>query len=226
MMPFDANASRLLGRLWPHSWVSQRQQGCCSCVYIYSIDPSLARGLQGLQRSRSSPPNMSQPNPPDLAVQDNGLYVLLSLQGKPGKWHWGLYLHLPDGGWIFHAIKHAGTTAYTYIHRTSPNVDRSIRVVAGLRVAQIDDAEMRDALRAFLGRTEPGFPFESRNQFGRLTCRTWVLEALDRLNQAGHISIQPDRTPQHIEDEAFERASKNFESKTLDRIKDSKHCEF
>ncbi len=169
---------------------------------------------------------MAQPNGPTLAVQENALYVILSKQGKPGKWHWGLYLHLPGGGWIFHATKHSGTTAYTYAHRTSPNLQRSVEVVAGLRVAQIDDAEMRDALRAFLGVTEPGFPFEPRNQYGRLTCRTWVLEALDRLNQAGHISIQPDRSPQHIEQEALGDASANYNSGTPDCIKDSEYCEF
>jgi len=48
---------------------------------------------------------------------------------------------------------------------------------------------------------------ESTQRFGSLTCRTWLLRALQELDDEGYVSIKPGYRVEDLEDEATAAAT-------------------
>ncbi len=142
--------------------------------------------------------------PREIKFERDGLYVVLSEQSQPGAWHWGLYLHTTKtGGWIFHIRNYRNDPTWFFEHKRSESIVFSFNIVVALRIAIITPEEMHGELQNFIGTTESGISMADPNQFGQLTCRTWVLQALYQLDQGGHISIIPGYTVRDIEQQAL-----------------------
>ncbi|EGX94378.1 hypothetical protein CCM_02649 [Cordyceps militaris CM01] len=144
----------------------------------------------------------------------DSLYVILSEQSQPNSWHWGIYLHVDEaGGWIFH-IRNSAHEPWYFEHKRSETIMTSKTIMVALRVAIIRPKDMHGALQSFIGTTQSRIGMADPNQFGRLTCRTWVMQALYQLDQSGYISIMPGYTVQDIEFEADRSAELNSEIRT------------
>lgn len=138
---------------------------------------------------------------PILFLEINGLYVLLSEQGVGNRWHWCLYLHIGiSRGWIFHITR--PTNFWLYDQRNSLSVIYSDEIVTAVRVAVIHP-DLHVPLRDRLSHV----PLDDTQRFGGLTCRTWLLRALDELDNEGYISISGGSTVEDIENEAKESAT-------------------
>ncbi|TGO53507.1 hypothetical protein BCON_0122g00240 [Botryotinia convoluta] len=132
----------------------------------------------------------------NLQFDVNGLYILLSNPMERFTYHWGLYLCTrPGAGRIYHV-----SNAETGIWRILPIKDNYTLMYA-MKIAVIDDYTQQ-ALEDRISQV----PVED-NQFGTLTCRTWVLEALWILNEEGHIKFTNE--VRMIEEEALDRANEN-----------------
>ncbi|KAL5353087.1 hypothetical protein ACLOAV_001117 [Pseudogymnoascus australis] len=115
--------------------------------------------------------------PPMLAYQENGLYIVLYNQDTPGQWHWTLYLHLGHlKGVIMHAVKDK-EGRWQYDKRPSDTVAISQNVAYSLKIAVIEPV-----LQAALINRTAQVPIQDTRRFGALTCRTWVLSALNKLD--------------------------------------------
>ncbi|KFX97170.1 hypothetical protein O988_04999 [Pseudogymnoascus sp. VKM F-3808] len=136
-----------------------------------------------------------------LPLEDNGLYVVLYRQDVDNKWHWSFYLQrYSRQGWIMHATRPTGF--WFYQKRTSTTVAFSDSVVSILKIAIIP-ADYHDALANRIAEV----PLEDTQRYGAFTCRTWLLRAIDELNDEGHISLKLGTTSQHIEQEASLKAA-------------------
>ena len=155
-------------------------------LFLQQVEPE---ALKELRRTASRPSgqsgisNVRGSRDPILRLEVNGLYVLLSEQEVSNRWHWALYLHRgPSQGWTFHITRPTGFWFYDY--RTSESVIYSDEVITALKIAVIDP-DMHTILRDRLAQV----PLEDTRRFGVLTCRTWLLQVLEKLDNEGHISI-------------------------------------
>lgn len=134
-----------------------------------------------------------------LKLDINGLYILLTQQSVDNKWHWGLYLRRGvSKGWIFQSRRLPATGCTTVIY--------SERIVVALKVAVIPP-DMHQPLRGRLGVRQAGVKMEYTERFGPITCRTWLLRALQELDDEGYISIKPGYSVEDIKEEAKDAAS-------------------
>ncbi|EGX89805.1 hypothetical protein CCM_08058 [Cordyceps militaris CM01] len=148
---------------------------------------------------------------PPLHLDVNALYVVLSTQSAGNACHWVLYLHIsPRRGWAFHITNLASPHWEYRCDEACDDMAASQTVVAAVKVAADLVPEMHDALRARLGRdARPVVRLEDTPRFGRLTCRTWLLQALYELDNEGYISVLPGYAVHDVAEEAASLAAAN-----------------
>lgn len=148
---------------------------------------------------------MTTSNVPLLNLDIDGLYIILTEQSVDNKWKWGLYLHRElNEGWFFHITRGAGPDPddWVYENQTLDSVIYSEDIVAALKVAVIAP-DMHEPLRDRLGTgPEPEVKLEATQRFGDLNSRTWLLRALQELDDEGYISIKQRYTVEDLEEEA------------------------
>lgn len=136
-----------------------------------------------------------------LPLEVNGLYILLTDQGVADKWHWVLYLHRAmSRGWTLHCTRPTGF--WFFEQRTSETVIFSLSVVTAIKIAVMSPS-MQEALRDRVAEV----PLEDTQRFGTLTCRTWLLRAVDELDSEGYISLKHGSRVEDVEHEAKDAAA-------------------
>lgn len=136
------------------------------------------------------------------AFDVDGLYIILSKQDVPDRYHWGIYFHTGPSGWIYHCTRVADS--WFLDSHLSTNIIYSLSMVAALKIAIVDHPQMKDALKARI----PQVPLSNTTRYGPLTCRTWVLRVVDELNIEGHISLKPGTSVENVEAEATLKATR------------------
>ncbi|KFZ09809.1 hypothetical protein V501_05475 [Pseudogymnoascus sp. VKM F-4519 (FW-2642)] len=130
----------------------------------------------------------------------HGLYILLSEQNTPDTWHWGLYLHCGPNGWVYHITRVAD--GWFFDKHLSTNIIYSLSMVAALKIAVIEHPETIEALGDRLTQV----PLMETTRFRPLTCRTWLLRAVNDLDNEGFISLKVGTTVENLETEAEGKA--------------------
>ena len=139
-----------------------------------------------------------------ISFETNGLYLLLSDIGAERQFHWGFYLAKgPTDGVIFHLIS-GPQTGNTWQYQTKPstNVPNSVNLLVAVKIAVMDPG-LHDALAKRL--TE--IPVQPSSRYGPITCRVWVKEALEELDEEGYIKLRGKVND--IEQEAIDEAVGN-----------------
>lgn len=151
---------------------------------------------------------------PDAGIQlhldVNALYIILSTQGAVSSaCHWALYLHIgPRLGWVFH-ITNLGRVSWEYRFDEATDMACSASAVSAVKIADMAP-EMHEALRRRIGLDgRPAVQLQDTEQFGPLTCRTWLLQALYELDNEGYISVLPGYSVKDVGEEAASLASTN-----------------
>lgn len=142
-----------------------------------------------------------------LNLETNGLYILLSQLDAANKWHWALYLHKGDTaqGGIFHITDVKGP--WRYEHLRSPSVIYDANIVVALKVAVVEPV-IQPALIDALETIPMSVPQAQQRRFGReITCRVWIMVALDMLDQHGYLAIKLPHKAEDIEYEAKGKAT-------------------
>ncbi|KAJ6784053.1 hypothetical protein PWT90_00340 [Aphanocladium album] len=170
-----------------------------------AAEPKQPSAQDLLQTFTSHPPAPKA----QLQLDVNGLYIILSTQSANNVWHWVLYLHISDSlGWVFH-ITNLGTVSWEYHCHESTDMVCSPAAISVVKVADMAP-EMHEALRARIGLdSRPVVKLEDNERFGRLSCRTWLLQVLYELDNEGYISVRPGYSIRDVEQEAFALASNN-----------------
>ncbi|KAJ9293156.1 hypothetical protein DTO271G3_8100 [Paecilomyces variotii] len=143
-------------------------------------------------------------NSGDIILDKNGLYILLSDIGAELQFHWGLYLAKePTHGVIFHVIcgPHTGNK-WKYQMKLSSNVPSSFNLLLAIKIAVIDPV-LHDSLAERLAQV----PVQDSSRYGRITCRVWLKEALEELDNEGYIALKA--TVNKIEEDAIIEAEEN-----------------
>ncbi|KAJ3498812.1 hypothetical protein NLG97_g820 [Lecanicillium saksenae] len=159
---------------------------------------------QDLLRTFTSPGPKVQ-----LQLDINGLYIILSTQSANNVWHWVLYLHISESlGWVFH-ITDLGLVSWEYHCYECSDMVYSATAISVVKVADMAP-EMHEALHARIGfDSRPAVRLEDTEHFGRLNCRTWLLQVLYELDNEGYISVRPGYSIRDVEQEALALASNN-----------------
>lgn len=150
-----------------------------------------------------------QQNAPQLQLDVNALYIILSTQSTSNVWHWVLYLHISESlGWVFH-ITNLGSVTWEYHCHESTDMACSSTAISVVKVADMAP-EMHEALQRRIGLDgRPVVRLEDTDRFGRLSCRTWLLQVLYELDDEGYISVRPGYSIRDVEQEALALASNN-----------------
>ncbi|KFY36098.1 hypothetical protein V494_05323 [Pseudogymnoascus sp. VKM F-4513 (FW-928)] len=140
---------------------------------------------------------------PFLPYEPSGLYVLLYKQKKPTEWHWTLYLHQSIGKGIeVHAVTDKNTGRWIIDRRNTDRIVTSGSLIYALKVGIINP-DSHEIVAARIAEV----PMGDTEEFGKFTCRTWVLRAIQDIQDEGRISIKLFHTIQHIEQEAINGAA-------------------
>ncbi|OAQ96044.1 hypothetical protein LLEC1_02747 [Akanthomyces lecanii] len=164
---------------------------------------SAAEAQETLQRSMSSDPGVQ------LHLDINALYIVLSTQSASKAWHWALYLHIgPRLGWVFY-ITNLGCVRWEYHCDEAADMAYSATAVSAVKIAEMVP-EMHEALRRRIGLDgRPAAKLQDTEQFGPLTCRSWLLQALYELDNEGYVSVLPGCSATDVGKEASSLASTN-----------------
>lgn len=113
-------------------------------------------------------------------LHPESLYIVLHSQYRAGSYHWGLYYHRAGGtrrpyGRKFH-IKNEGTGRWMADYQDSYGVLRSNFLIGLIRIATIPTSRF-DYMKSLIESTPLNTP--------GITCRVWVLNAIQSLMDAG-----------------------------------------
>lgn len=146
----------------------------------------------------------------ELRLDTDALYIVLTLQSTSNAWHWALYLHVRETyGLVFHISSLGARGIWEYRCDESRDMIYSQSAISVVKIADMGP-EMHEALHRRIGLgSRPAIPLIDTVQFGRLTCRTWVLQALYELDNEGYISVRPGYSIRDLEQEALSLASNN-----------------
>ncbi|KAL3456711.1 hypothetical protein BJX64DRAFT_270156 [Aspergillus heterothallicus] len=134
-----------------------------------------------------------------LHFDANGLYIILSDIGALDQFHWGYYLAVSENhGRLYHLINNKDT-GYKWKYDSHPthNVPKSKALLVAHKIAVMDPA-----LHAPLGEM-----LEAVSDAPPVTCRIWLLRALQELDDAGFIKLTAE--PGDIERDAEGQAAEN-----------------
>ncbi|KAJ4149968.1 hypothetical protein LMH87_010740 [Akanthomyces muscarius] len=164
---------------------------------------SAAEAQETLRKLTSPDPGIQ------LHLDVNALYVILSTQSANNACHWALYLHIgPRLGWVFH-ITNMGCVSWEYRCDEATEMTCSATAVSAVKIADMTP-EMHEALRQRIGLdSRPAVKLQDTEQFGPLTCRTWLLQAPYELDNEGYISVLPGYSVKDVGEEASSLASTN-----------------
>lgn len=140
-----------------------------------------------------------------LSFDTNGLYLLLSDIGAERQFHWGFYLaKSPTHGVIFQVVKGTYTTGDKWEYKTKPsiNVPNSVNLLVGVKIAVLEPI-LHNALATRLAE----IPVQDSSRYGAITCRVWIKEALQELDDEGYIKLKAKVND--IEEEAVDEAADN-----------------
>ncbi|KAM3463665.1 hypothetical protein MY5147_005547 [Beauveria neobassiana] len=151
----------------------------------------------------------ADPGDVQLHLDVNGLYIILSTQEANIGCHWVLYLHIGSAlGWVFH-INNLGCVSWEYRCDESRDMAYSTAAVAAVKIADMAP-EMHEALRRRIGfDSKPAVELADTARFGRLDCRTWLLQVLYELDNEGYISVLPGYSIHDLAEEATSLAAAN-----------------
>ncbi|KAL1873745.1 hypothetical protein Plec18167_006263 [Paecilomyces lecythidis] len=143
-------------------------------------------------------------NSGDINLDPNGLYILLSDIGAEFRFHWGLYLAKESAyGTIFHVINgpHTGNK-WEYQTKSSNRIPYSLNLLLAIKIAVIDPV-LHDALAERLAQV----PVRDSGRYGPVSCRVWLKEALEELDNEGYIALKAPVS--QIEEDAINDAEDN-----------------
>lgn len=148
-----------------------------------------------------------------ISFEANGLYIFLTDIGAERQFHWGFYLAKgPKNGVIFHMINSVRTgDKWEYQAKSSNTVPYSKMLLLALNIAVIEP-ELHDALAQRL-------PAVSSD--GAITCRVWLRNALQELDDEGFIKLIA--SVDKVEEEAVIGARNNMLRKQRTAVR-SEHC--
>jgi hypothetical protein len=142
----------------------------------------------------------------NITFQENALYILLSNINVARAFHWGLYLHTASGDGIVHHLINGMEInfrkTWVYEAKRSDKVAGSKSLLLALQIADV-----HPDLHESLGELLTTVPIHDNS-----TCRIWVLEALQILDDHGYIKLTGTTTM--VEREALREAELNRGSGT------------
>ncbi|WEW58888.1 hypothetical protein PRK78_004356 [Emydomyces testavorans] len=152
---------------------------------------------------------------PGVRVDPQGVYLILSGQGRPDVFHWGVFISQTDQvGILYHQALRG--SEWTFVME-SQDVSSFPDLLVALKVGCVDSIEeqwmqyYRDRIR------ETKVTKEFR-------CKNWALAAVRELADSGVIGLQPNEyIIDRIEEEAFRYARDNY-LMNVKRVYLSQHC--
>lgn len=161
-----------------------------------------------------------------IPFEENGIYIVLSaLRGRAGNitYHWGLYISV-NGGWIYHATNDSADKTWSVQAKNGSRIASSKNLRLALKVGSVKStAKVGEAdaiLRAVPVPTD-GVEYMAKYN-DNFTCRIWVREALDALNEAKIVELTS--STENIEKEATSLIACMTKRRINRSIAQSKHA--
>ncbi|KAK2743038.1 hypothetical protein FQN57_004994 [Myotisia sp. PD_48] len=126
-------------------------------------------------------------NQPDTGfrVEQDAVYLILWDQNLPDKFHWAILVSLTDSfGLIYHQT--LSGTEWKLVYETR-NVARSRTVLAAIKIGEI-----KGDIHEWIRQSKQCGRQTTVTNPAELTCRTWVMAAVDDLDKAGLLDLSLD----------------------------------
>lgn len=110
----------------------------------------------------------------------------LSNMGEKMHFHWGLFLATDSrNGTVFHLVNHRDTNfEWKFATKPNRNMSSSVTLLLASKIAVMDPV-----LHQPLEDTLASVPIVSSLRYGPISCRSWVKEALETLDDSGFIKL-------------------------------------
>lgn len=137
---------------------------------------------------------------------DNGLYIGLFVRDtEPGTYHWCLYMHHSGPSGKKYHIRDLGS-GWTGEFKDTKGALKEVLLIGYLRIASISSESRSQADRLIES---------TRYDNEGVTCRTWVLEAVQKLVDAGLVRCA---SVKEIEEDAKKFGATNFTNAGLKSV--------
>jgi len=141
-----------------------------------------------------------------VPFEESGIYVILSAIGvQNDRFHWGIYAAV-DGGQIYHATNETPDFTWKMEAKSRDKVNKSRSMRLAMKIGSVKSkaqADKADAVLRAVPIAKYGEYIAKYNQ--KFTCRIWVREALEALNEAKIVEFTCDT--EDIQDEALSTVS-------------------